>query len=136
MSAPGMIASLWTHVQSGPSELVNYLAIAAILFVLGVIAMMTRRNAIGLLMGVELILNAASLNFVAFSRFTSSPWLDESGNPLMSGGVPIGAIDGQLFALFIIVLAAAEAAIALALVLAIFKNRHTIDLDELQDLKH
>lgn len=128
--------ALWLHVQSGPDSLVNYLAVAAVMFTLGVIAMITRRNAIGLLMGVELILNAASLNFIAFNRFTAGPWLGADGSPLSSGGVTLGAVDGQVFSLFIIVLAAAEAAIALALVLAIFKSRHTIDLDQVQDLKH
>ena len=80
--------------------------------------MISRRNAVGILMGVELILNAAGLNFVAFARFGH-------GNHL----------DGQVFTLFIIVLAAAEAAIALALVLAVFQTHRTIELDEVDEMQ-
>jgi len=98
----------------------NYLAVAAILFALGIFAVVTRRNAVTILMGVELILNAAAINFVVFTRF----------------GAAAGAIDGQVFTLFIIVLAAAEAVVALALVLAVFQTRATIDLDRMTDMKH
>ena len=84
-------------------QLNNYLFISAILFSLGVFGVMTRRNGIAVLMGVELILNAANLNFVAFSRF---------------GGMNM---DGHIFALFVIVLAAAEAAVALAIVITFIK---------------
>ena len=129
------VQQLWVHIQSGPDSLLNYLAVAAVMFTLGVIAMITRRNAIGLLMGVELILNSASLNFVAFSRFTAGKMTDAAGNAITVGGAAIGALDGQVFSLFIIVLAAAEAAIALALVLAIFKSRHTINVDQVADLR-
>ena len=83
-------------------QLNNYLYISAILFSLGTFAVMTRRNGIAVLMGVELILNAANLNFVAFSRF---------------GGMNM---DGHIFSLFVIVLAAAEAAVALAIVINIY----------------
>ncbi len=79
--------------------------------------MATKRNAIGILMGVELILTAATLNFVAFSRFT-----------------PLG-LDGQAMALFVIVLAAAEAAVALAIVLNFYNNHMTIDVDRADELK-
>lgn len=79
--------------------------------------MATKRNAIGVLMGVELILTAATLNFVAFSRFT-----------------PLG-LDGQVMALFVIVLAAAEAAIALAICLNFYNNHLTIDVDRADELK-
>jgi len=94
-----------------------YLAVAAVLFVCGVACMATKRNAIGVLMGVALILNAATLNFVAFSRFT-----------------PLG-LDGQVMALFVIVLAAAEAAVALAIVLNFYNNHMTIDVDRANELK-
>jgi NADH-quinone oxidoreductase subunit K len=106
----------------GPDALINYLVIAAVLFACGVFAMISRRNAVGILMGVELILNAAGLNFIAFSRFGHSK-LD--GNHL----------DGQIFTLFIIVLAAAEAAVALALVLAVFQTHRTISLDEVDEMQ-
>ena len=93
-------------------QLNNYLYISAILFSLGTFAVMTRRNGIAVLMGVELILNAANLNFVAFSRF---------------GGMNM---DGHIFSLFVIVLAAAEAAVALAIVINIYNNLNTINVDD------
>ena len=98
-------------------QLNNYLYISAILFSLGTFAVMTRRNGIAVLMGVELILNAANLNFVAFSRF---------------GGMNM---DGHIFSLFVIVLAAAEAAVALAIVINIYNNLHTINVDDAALLK-
>jgi NADH-quinone oxidoreductase subunit K len=90
--------------------LTHYLVVAAALFTAGLITVATRRNAVAILMGVELILNAASLNFVAFSRFVH------------------GGITGQVFSLFIILLAAAEACIALAIVLSIFRNFKNVDV--------
>ena len=98
-------------------QLNNYLYISAILFSLGSFAVMTRRNGIAVLMGVELILNAANLNFVAFSRF---------------GGMNM---DGHIFSLFVIVLAAAEAAVALAIVINIYNNLHTINVDDAAMMK-
>ena len=100
----------------------NYLILAGLLFACGVFAMISRRNAIGILMGVELILNAAGINFVAFSRF---------GHDTVDGH----HLDGQIFTLFIIVLAAAEAAVALALVLAVFQTHKTIALDEVDEMR-
>jgi NADH:ubiquinone oxidoreductase subunit K len=107
---------------AGPDALLNYLLLAGLLFACGVFAMISRRNAIGILMGVELILNAAGINFVAFSRFGHDT---HGGNQL----------DGQVFTLFIIVLAAAEAAVALALVLAVFQTHKTIALDDVDEMK-
>ncbi len=98
-------------------QLNNYLYISAVLFSLGTFAVMTRRNGIAVLMGVELILNAANLNFVAFSRF---------------GGMNM---DGQIFSLFVIVLAAAEAAVALAIVINIYNNLQTINVDDAATMK-
>ncbi len=98
-------------------QLNNYLYISAILFSLGTFAVMTRRNGIAVLMGVELILNAANINFVAFSRF---------------GGMNM---NGHIFSLFVIVLAAAEAAVALAIVINIYNNLHTINVDDAALLK-
>ncbi|RPI89798.1 MAG: NADH-quinone oxidoreductase subunit NuoK [Planctomycetaceae bacterium] len=103
--------------NSPSADLNTYLFVAAVLFVCGVVCMATKRNAIGVLMGVELVLNGASLNFVAFARYT-----------------PLG-IDGQIFSLFVIVLAAAEAAIALAIALNFYNNHLTIDIDRANDLK-
>lgn len=100
-----------------PVGLTHYLMISAILFSLGVFGVVTRRNAVMVLMGVELILNSANINFVAFSRYG------------MLG------LDGQAVAVFVIILAAAEAAVALAIVLNIFKRFNTVNVDEVSALK-
>ncbi len=96
----------------------HFLIVGAVLFALGTYTVITRTNAVGILLGVELILNAANVNFVAFQRFNPSP--------LMTG---------QMFSLFVIVLAAAEAAVALAIVLAIFMTVRTIDVTQSSTLK-
>lgn len=101
----------------------HVLFVSAALASLGVIAMVSRRNAISILMGIELILNAAALNFVAFSRF---------GRPATPASP---ALSGQVFGIFVIVLAAAEAAIALAIIIAIYHHRASINADELQQMK-
>ncbi len=98
--------------------LVHYLAVAAILFVAGLVSMLAKRNAIGVLIGVELILNAAGLNLAAFAQFNKS-----------------FELDGQVFTIFVIVLAAAEAAIALAIVLNFYNNANSIDVDDARELK-
>ena len=85
-----------------------YVAVSAALFAIGVVTICVRRNVLYILMGVEMILNAANINFVAFSRFGG--FLD----------VETGGLDGQMFAIFTIILAAAEAAVALAIVLNVF----------------
>lgn len=95
----------------------HYLILSALLFSLGIYGVVTRRNAILVLMGIELILNAANINFIAFSKF---------------GGMKL---DGQAFAVFVIILAAAEAAIALAIVLNIYHRFHTVNVDEVSKLK-
>ena len=96
----------------------HYLILGALLFVCGVVCMATKRNAIGVLMGVELVLNGANVNFVALATFN-----------------PVFAIEGQVFALFTIVLAAAEAAVALAIVLNFYNNHMTVDVDTAEELK-
>jgi len=96
--------------------LYHYLGLGAALFAIGIAGVVTRRNAIGLLIGVELILNAANVNLVGFSRYG-------------------GGLDAQVFALFVIVLAAAEAAVALAIVLQLFDKRSDIDVDRANTLK-
>jgi NADH-quinone oxidoreductase subunit K len=95
----------------------HMLVLSAILFGTGLLTVATRRNAVAILMGVELILNGAALNFVAFSHYVH------------------GMIAGQVVALFIIVLAAAEAAIALAIVLSIFRHFHSIDANDTSTLR-
>lgn len=100
----------------------SYLFVSAVLFSLGLACVLTRRHVIQILMGIELIFNAAALNFVAFSHFTPSL-------------TPELSMSGQVIALFIIVLAAAEAAVALALVLSVFKVFKTVNIDKIADLK-
>jgi NADH-quinone oxidoreductase subunit K len=100
------------HVQ-----LAHFLIVSGILFSLGIYAIVTRKNAVLVLMGVELVLNAANINFIAFSRY---------------GGL---SLDGQVVAVFVIILAAAEAAIALAIVLNIYQRFQTINVDEVSHLK-
>jgi NADH-quinone oxidoreductase subunit K len=98
-------------------QLAHFLIVSAILFSLGIFGILTRRNAIMVLMGVELVLNAANINLVAFSRY---------------GGIKL---DGQAAAVFVIILAAAEAAIALAIVLNIYHRFQTINVDDISNLK-
>jgi len=95
----------------------HYLVISAALFSLGIMAVLTRKNAVNVLMGVELILNSANINLVAFSKFSA------------------GNLDGQIFAIFIIVVAAAEAAVALAIVLSMYRIMKTVNLDRADTLK-
>ena len=95
----------------------HFLVISALLSSLGIFAVVTRKNAIQVLMGIELILNAANINFIAFARY---------GN---------FGINGQVFALFVIILAAAEAAIALAIVLNLYKTFVNVNIDEIDKLK-
>jgi NADH-quinone oxidoreductase subunit K len=101
-----------------PIGLTHYLLLGALLFVCGALCMAIKRNAIGILMGVELVLNGATINFVAFAHFN-----------------PAFQIEGQVFALFVIVLAAAEAAVALAIVLNFYNNHTTVDVDTAEELK-
>jgi NADH-quinone oxidoreductase subunit K len=104
-----------------PITVSHFLAVGAILFVTGVVCMATKRNALGVLMGIELVLNGANINFVAFgSKYLRAETL---------------GLDGQLIALFVIVLAAAEAAVALAIALNFYNNHTTIDVDRADDLK-
>ena len=98
--------------------LIHYLVLAAVMFCCGAFVMATKRNAIGLLIGVELVLNAAALNFVAFDRY-----------------LDIAHVDGLIAAMFVIVLAAAEAAIAVAICINLYKNLATVDVDKASTLQ-
>jgi NADH-quinone oxidoreductase subunit K len=102
----------------GGIGLLHYLLVSAVSFGLGLLIVITRRNAIAVLMGIELMINSAGLNFVAFGKF-SAP----------------NAIDGQIVTLFAIVIAAAEAALALAIVLNVFSNLNTVQVDEANKLQ-
>lgn len=97
--------------------LTHFLIVSAILFSLGILAVATRKNAVLMLMGIELILNSANVNLIAFSRFNGLN------------------IDGHLAAIFVIVLAAAEAAVALAIVLHIYRQHNTVQADRISKLK-
>ncbi len=103
-------------------DLSKFLVIGALLFIIGVAGVLTRRNIIVIFMSIELILNAANLNFIAFSRYLSA-----MGN--------VNAIAGQIFTVFVIVVAAAEAAIGLGIVIALYRNKETIWVDEIDLLK-
>src|SRR5947209_2169541 len=104
--------------MSAEVGLQHYLLLGAVLFVCGVVCMATKRNAIGVLIGVELVLNGANINFVAFAHYNST-----------------FEIEGMVFALFVIVMAAAEAAVALAIVLNFYNNHMTVDVDTAEELK-
>jgi NADH-quinone oxidoreductase subunit K len=105
-----------------PITTVHYLVVAAALFVLGVIGVLIRRNVVIVLMSIELILNAVNLNLVAFSRM----WGTIHGQ---------ANLQGQVFAIFIIVDAAAEAAVGLGILIAFFRNKETVNVDEIDLLK-
>jgi NADH-quinone oxidoreductase subunit K len=107
-----------------PVSVAHYLVVGAVMFTAGVACMATKRNALGVLMGIELVLNGANVNFVAFA----SPYL--AGDGARSLG-----LDGQAIAVFVIVLAAAEAAVALAITLNFYNNHATVDVDRADDLK-
>src|SRR5947209_20465042 len=101
----------------------HFLIVGGVLFALGIVTVVTRRNAVGILMGVELILNAANVNFVAFNHYV----VNTSKTVL---GTQVPDLTGQVFSIFVIVLAAAEAAVGLAIVLAIYQTFKTIDVKE------
>ncbi len=100
-------------------DLEHVLIVGAILFAIGLYVALTKRNAVAVLMGIELMLNAVNLTFIGFARFVESP------RPL----------DGHVFAIFVITVAAAEAAVALALTVAVYRHRQTIDIDKISLLR-
>ena len=93
-----------------------YLLLGALVFAIGLFGVLTRRNAVGILLGIELMLNAVNINLVAFSQHLQQ-------------------VTGQVFALFVIAVAAAEVGIGLAIVILIYRNRETINVDEVNLLK-
>ena len=95
--------------------IVNFLLLGAVLFCIGVFGVIARRNAVMVLMSVELILNAVNLNLIAFALLH-------------------GAVDGQIFALYVIAVAAAEVGVGLAMVILVYRNRRSISLDELSEM--
>ena len=111
---------IWQGVRN--PDLSKFLVIGALLFIIGVAGVLSRRNIIVIFMSIELIMNAANLNFIAFSRY-----LQDIGS--------VNAVAGQVFTVFIIVVAAAEAAIGLGIVIALYRNKETIWVDEIDLLK-
>lgn len=97
----------------------HFLTVGALLFALGLLVALSKRNAIGVLMGVEMMLNAVNLTLIAFSRFSPSE----------------RPITGQVFVVFVITVAAAEAAVALAMAMSVYRNRETVDVDRINLLK-
>jgi NADH:ubiquinone oxidoreductase subunit K len=118
--ANGRFAVAWAKAQH--PDLSKFLIIGALLFIIGVAGVLTRRNIIVIFMSIELILNAANINFIAMSRY-----LQDTGN--------VNAVAGQIFSVFVIVVAAAEAAIGLGIVIALYRNKETIWVDEIDILK-
>jgi NADH:ubiquinone oxidoreductase subunit K len=100
-------------------DLEHYLIVGAVLFGIGLYMALAKRNLVGVLMGIELMFNAVNLTFISFSRFVESP------NP----------IEGHVFAVFVITVAAAEAAVALGLAVLLYRVRDTISVDEIDVLK-
>lgn len=100
-------------------RLEHVLVVGAMLFAIGLYMSLSKRNAVGVLMGVELMLNAVNVTLLAFSRFIEQP------HP----------IDGQVFATFVITIAAAEASVALAMAVGIYKHRETVNIDEIDLLR-
>jgi NADH:ubiquinone oxidoreductase subunit K len=113
----------FASILTEPVGVSHYLVVGAVLFVCGALCMATKRNAIGVLLGIELVLNGANLNFIAFG----SRYLRDSQNTI--------GLDGQLLSLFVIVLAAAEAAVALAIALNFYNSFNSIDVDQADQLQ-
>jgi NADH:ubiquinone oxidoreductase subunit K len=103
--------------------LAHYIAVSGIVFGIGIAVALSKRNAIAVLMGVELMLNAVNLAFLAFARFSSTVGSNE------------GALAGHAFVVFVLTVAAAEAAVALAMAVLIYRRRETVDLDRINLLR-
>jgi NADH-quinone oxidoreductase subunit K len=117
------LGKLLTGLLTEPPGAAHFMLVGAVMFVCGAMCMALKRNALGVLMGIELVLNGANLNFIAFGSRT-----------LGAGENSIG-LDGPLIALFVIVLAAAEAAVALAIALNFYNNHDSIDVDRANQLQ-
>jgi NADH:ubiquinone oxidoreductase subunit K len=113
----------FANLLTDPPGAAHFMTVGAVMFVCGAMCMATKRNALGVLMGIELVLNGANMNFVAFG----SKYLENGGHSL--------GLDGPLMALFVIVLAAAEAAVALAIALNFYNNHDSIDVDRADQLQ-
>jgi NADH-quinone oxidoreductase subunit K len=130
----GLIAgALWLLMQAlGRFEptVVQFLTLSFLLFIIGVAGVLSRRNIIIIFMSIELILNSVNLNLIMFSRY-----LQLNQEALASKGLAVNALTGPVFTIFVIVVAAAEAAVGLGIVISLFRNRETIAIDEIDLLK-
>jgi NADH-quinone oxidoreductase subunit K len=111
--------ALTQSLASHTPGLSHWLVLSTVLFSIGLYGLLTRRNAVGILMAVELMLNSAALNFVAFNKFAAP-----------------GAFDGQIMAIFVIAVAAAEVVVGMAIFVALFRLRHTVDVNRVDTLKN
>lgn len=111
--------ALTQSLASHAPGLNHWLVLSTVLFSIGLYGLLTRRNAVGVLMAVELMLNSAALNFVAFNKFVTP-----------------GAFDGQIMAIFVIAVAAAEVVVGMAIFVALFRLRQTVDVNRVDTLKH
>jgi NADH-quinone oxidoreductase subunit K len=136
VAVAGLGYRLWSFLEQvgGTARfeptLVNFLMLSFLLFVVGVAGVLTRRNIIIIFMSIELILNAVNLNLIAFSRY-----LELNRDVLAAKGLAINPLSGPVFTIFIIVVAAAEAAVGLGIVIAMFRNRETVAIDDIDLLK-
>jgi NADH:ubiquinone oxidoreductase subunit K len=115
-------------VSIPPLGLTHYLIFSALLFCMGLFAVMVRRHAVAILLGVELMLNAANINLVAMSRYLTP--MSPAGKPMVNA-----VLGGQVFALIVMTLAACEVAVGLAIIVTLFRNRDTANPDDAADLK-
>lgn len=119
-----------SFLQRFEPTLINFIMLSFLLFVIGVAGVLSRRNIIIIFMSIELILNAVNLNLIAFSRY-----LQINQAALAGKGLVVNPLSGPVFTIFVIVMAAAEAAVGLGIVISLFRNRETVSVDEIDLLK-
>src|SRR5881394_411925 len=128
--APVLLQAQQPFLKRFEPTLINFLMLSFLLFVVGVAGVLSRRNIIIIFMSIELILNAVNLNMIAFSRY-----LAMNQKALTDAKLIVEPLTGPVFTIFIIVVAAAEAAVGLGIVIAMFRNRETVAIDEIDLLK-
>ena len=126
----GWFQRLLEYLKRFEPNLVNFMMLSFLLFIIGVAGVLSRRNIIIIFMSIELILNAVNINLIAFSRY-----LEASSSALRQKGIEAHPSAGPVFTIFIIVVAAAEAAVGLGIVISLFRNRETVSIDEIDLLK-
>jgi NADH-quinone oxidoreductase subunit K len=131
--APLLLQAQQSFLKRFEPTLINFLMLSFLLFVVGVAGVLSRRNIIIIFMSIELILNAVNLNLIAFSRYLQIN--QEALSKIRPAGLAVDPLAGPVFTIFIIVVAAAEAAVGLGIVIAMFRNSETIAIDEIDLLK-